>query len=155
MLIGGLYIDMKAELKERLDRTVETFLYEWEERHSKFPDYLWHYTSIAGVKGILTEHSLWFSDATFLNDSSELSYAVDVAEKVIKQKVEKEQLTPLVQEQLQAFLLESAVTGRVGKHLALSNQPSWPAFVKKAIHYICGGHIQEMVVAIQLVSFQR
>jgi hypothetical protein len=95
---------MKEELKERIDTTVNAFLYDWEVRHSKFPEYLWHYTSITGVKGILMEASLWFSDATFLNDSSELSYAVDVAEKVIKQRVEGGGISLLIREQLQAFL---------------------------------------------------
>lgn len=94
---------MKEELKQILEKTVDDYLYSWELRHSQRPDYLWHYTSIAGVRGIFTEGCLWFSDAAFLNDSSELSYAVDVAEDVIKQKLQEE-ANPLVQEYLQSFL---------------------------------------------------
>lgn len=97
---------MKEELKRLLKKTVSDYLYEWEVRHGDSlikQSYLWHYTSISGVKGIFTEGCLWFSDAAFLNDSSELSYAVDVAEDVIRRKI-KAEARPLVQEYLQAFL---------------------------------------------------
>lgn len=95
---------MKKELRERMEETTGRLLEEWQGRHRKYPDYLWHYTSIAGVRGILTEGHLWFSDAAFLNDSSELSYAVDVAERVIEPKLAKEVSSPLVKEFLQRFL---------------------------------------------------
>lgn len=95
---------MKKELRERLEETKRRFLDEWEVRHDHHPKYLWHYTSITGVKGILTEGRLWFSDAAFLNDYSELSHAVDIAEEVIEQKLKEEGAKPLVHEYLKAFL---------------------------------------------------
>jgi hypothetical protein len=95
---------MKEEIKDRLNENVENYLYKWEVRHSEYPDYLWHYTSIAGIKGLLSEGKLWFSDAAFLNDSTELSYAVDVAEEVIKQRIGDENVEPLVREYLESFL---------------------------------------------------
>jgi hypothetical protein len=39
---------MKEEIKNSLEETVRNYLYEWEVRHSNYPDYLWHYTSITG-----------------------------------------------------------------------------------------------------------
>lgn len=95
---------MKEEIKNRFQETVRDHLHEWEVRHSSYPDYLWHYTSMTGVKGLLAEGRLWFSDAAFLNDSTELSYAVDVAEKVIKERIEDKHIDPLVREYLESFL---------------------------------------------------
>lgn len=43
------------------------------------PTSLYHYTSSAGLIGIITEHKLWFSDATFMNDGSESTYGVRLA----------------------------------------------------------------------------
>lgn len=41
-------------------------------------DSLFHYTTAAGLQGILTGYSLWASDLRFLNDASEARYAYDV-----------------------------------------------------------------------------
>ncbi len=38
------------------------------------PTSLYHYTSSAGLIGIITNHKLWFSDAAFMNDGSEVTY---------------------------------------------------------------------------------
>ena len=35
---------------------------------------IWHYTSSYGLKGILENHKLWFSDRRFLNDPTECNY---------------------------------------------------------------------------------
>lgn len=35
---------------------------------------IWHYTSANGLKGILEDDCIWFSDRRFLNDSTECSY---------------------------------------------------------------------------------
>ncbi|TCA80203.1 DUF2971 domain-containing protein [Rhizobium leguminosarum] len=52
------------------------------------PTTLFHYTSAQGLIGILSEHKLWFSDATFMNDGSEVVYGVDVAAYAIREFVE-------------------------------------------------------------------
>jgi hypothetical protein len=36
------------------------------------PSYLYHYTSLEGLRGIMRERRLWVTDIRFLNDSSEL-----------------------------------------------------------------------------------
>ena len=38
------------------------------------PSVLYHYTSPAGLKGILETSSLWAADADFLNDAQELQF---------------------------------------------------------------------------------
>jgi Protein of unknown function (DUF2971) len=95
---------VKEETNNRWEETVRNYLYKWGVRHNKYPHHLWHYTSIAGVKGLLSEGKLWFSNAAFLNDSTELSYAIDVEEEVIKQRIENKNTEPLVRKSLEYFL---------------------------------------------------
>ncbi|MBY3067053.1 DUF2971 domain-containing protein [Rhizobium laguerreae] len=52
------------------------------------PTSLFHYTSAQGLIGILGEHKLWFSDAAFMNDGSEVVYGVEVAAYAIREFVE-------------------------------------------------------------------
>ena len=42
------------------------------------PEKLWHYTSSEGLLGIIQNHSLRFSDTSFVNDGSELAYGFSV-----------------------------------------------------------------------------
>ncbi|MDR6664276.1 DUF2971 domain-containing protein [Rhizobium sp. 1399] len=50
---------------------------------TKIPDSLFHYTSAAGLLGILGQHKLWFSDAAFMNDGSEALHGLRVMSHVI------------------------------------------------------------------------
>jgi Protein of unknown function (DUF2971) len=54
----------------------------WNARSSELPNVLYHYTTVRGVKGILDEHKIWGTDARFVNDMSELSYANTVIDDV-------------------------------------------------------------------------
>jgi hypothetical protein len=47
------------------------------------PEHLYHYTSIHGLKGILTERSVWASQIHFLNDVQEFKYSLSILEKVL------------------------------------------------------------------------
>jgi len=48
---------------------------------------IYHYTNIAGLKGIIESGSLWLSDATFLNDSEELLDGKNIAEQRLEDKL--------------------------------------------------------------------
>lgn len=48
------------------------------------PEKLYHYTSPAGLEGIVSTNTLWFGDAFFLNDASEIQYGVDLVEAALK-----------------------------------------------------------------------
>ena len=39
-------------------------------------DYLWHYRSWGGLKGILTSNTLWGSNAAYLKDTEEVETRV-------------------------------------------------------------------------------
>jgi hypothetical protein len=43
----------------------------------------YHYTDASGVLGILTSMELWATDIRFLNDQTELSYGIDIAQQVL------------------------------------------------------------------------
>jgi hypothetical protein len=46
------------------------------EIYSEPTEPLFHYTSIAGLQGIIKERAIWATDIQYLNDSSELKYGV-------------------------------------------------------------------------------
>ncbi|TGD90565.1 DUF2971 domain-containing protein [Mycolicibacterium sp. CH28] len=49
---------------------------------------LYHYTSAAGLKGILESGSLWATDTAFLNDRKEIRYAGEVLEQRMRARLE-------------------------------------------------------------------
>lgn len=51
--------------------------------HHEPPRRLYHYTTLTGLVGIASSHSLWASDVRYLNDASELSYAVELISGVV------------------------------------------------------------------------
>ena len=73
------------------------------------PNVLHHYTSSAGLLGILTSGTLFLSDAAFLNDSSEITYARSVVCRVIEHRLARER-EPRMQELYEIALEE--FTGR-------------------------------------------
>jgi hypothetical protein len=61
---------LDSECKEFIDAWKKA----WADRHDETPDCLYHYTGAEGAIGILTNETIWASDARYLNDLSELSY---------------------------------------------------------------------------------
>lgn len=53
--------------------------------NQEIPGSLFHYTSAAGLIGIVTSHTVWFSDAIFMNDGSEATYGLSVFATVLDQ----------------------------------------------------------------------
>lgn len=91
-------------LKSRLADISGSFIDEWLRIHADYPGTLWHYTNAQGLLGILQNNELWFSDASFLNDASEMSYAVELTEKLVAERLKVESVTPLEKEYLESFL---------------------------------------------------
>lgn len=50
------------------------------------PDILYHYTTQEGLKGILSEKSLWATKIHHLNDASELNRPLDIARRILEEK---------------------------------------------------------------------
>ncbi|GAH12942.1 unnamed protein product [marine sediment metagenome] len=51
--------------------------------------YLYHYTSLDGLWGILEGKSIWCSSVIFQNDQSELQHGLSVAESLLDEYIEK------------------------------------------------------------------
>lgn len=46
---------------------------------------IYHYTSPEGILGILTNHTLWLSEITYMNDESEITYTFDLLTDILAQ----------------------------------------------------------------------
>jgi hypothetical protein len=70
-------------------------------------DELWHYTSAAGLQGIVSSGSVWASSATFLNDAAEISHffdarLFDLAMPVIRDFAQEKALDPAIAKEMTA-----------------------------------------------------
>jgi hypothetical protein len=68
----------------KLRTTISSIL----EATSPLPQYLYHYTSPDAALSILTNQELWASSIYFMNDSSESSYAMDLAKLSLKKRID-------------------------------------------------------------------
>jgi hypothetical protein len=53
------------------------------------PRRLYHYTTLSGLVGITSSHSLWASDVRYMNDASELTYAAELISEVLTETLSK------------------------------------------------------------------
>lgn len=83
---------------QKLDKEMELLESQWNAELFKLygqpPELLYHYTNTDGLLGILNSNTLWCSNSTFLNDASELAYALDVVSFQIDRK-KKEYNNPI------------------------------------------------------------
>lgn len=56
-----------------------------EPRPEEYPKTLYHYTDANGLYGIVNEGAIWASDARYLNDSEEISYAKEALTATLRQ----------------------------------------------------------------------
>jgi hypothetical protein len=89
---------------------MESFRTQWLKKH-RLSDktQLYHYTTLAGMQGILRDRSLWCGHASSLNDPLEIQYGREVIESTIRDAMEgqnRQDLRKFLQEMLihiQAF----------------------------------------------------
>jgi Protein of unknown function (DUF2971) len=60
-----------------------------EEEANKINDTLYHYTTVAGLKGIIESESIWFTDFRHLNDPSEVEHGMELCRDTIKLSLRK------------------------------------------------------------------
>ncbi|MGN6776273.1 DUF2971 domain-containing protein [Rhizobium sp.] len=107
--------------------------------HGALPPSLFHYTSSQGLIGIVENHSLWFSDATFMNDGSELVWGVNLVGFVLdnfladKSPEEKNAGYALREEVERAMLAFQPVTFSMSARNNLLNQ--WRDYGKDVVPY--------------------
>jgi hypothetical protein len=87
---------MDTSLRQELQRRFVQFQDElWRPLHADPPRLLYHYSSPAGVRGILETRELWVSDIRGLNDTREGTYSADVFGPILRRKSVPDQIQPL------------------------------------------------------------
>lgn len=66
-----------------LDSVTSRLTEQWVGFHRKRPRYLYHYTNAQGLLGMLQSRRVWATDSRFLNDPTEISYAIRVVREVM------------------------------------------------------------------------
>ncbi|WP_144948329.1 DUF2971 domain-containing protein [Pseudomonas oryzihabitans] len=80
--INALWMDIeKADNRMILRARRESVLSRGQSLH--------HYTSLAGLKGIIEENGFWASDNRFMNDSEEIWNGTKLANRVLQHKAER------------------------------------------------------------------
>lgn len=116
---------INENVKEEIKTVTQNLLVDWHKKYHQInPKPLWHYTGINALHSILSKRKIWFSQAIFLNDSSEMKYAVDLIEEIIKGKIQILS-SDIVKEYVQSFL-DSVIYKRDSIH---SHGITSPAFV--------------------------
>jgi hypothetical protein len=85
----NMNIDKASEIKP--SRDFEYLLSYLEDSYrsgfmksSGHSESLFHYTDLNGLKGIITEHDLWLTDALYSNDDAEIKFGVKIAQNQIQ-----------------------------------------------------------------------
>ena len=107
----ALPAEMRAALDtfdQKVDEIVRSFVQTIES--SPPPTKLFHYTSAAGLEGILNSGCFWLSDTFALNDPSEIEHGVSIATSILGRRVsEARPETKLFAESFEAFLTQGGV----------------------------------------------
>jgi hypothetical protein len=64
-------------------------LRELELLKRPIPDYLYHYTSIDGLYGIVKNQSIWATMVHYLNDAAELKIAISICQSILREELRK------------------------------------------------------------------
>jgi hypothetical protein len=72
---------------------------------------LFHYTSLAGVLGIVREGALFATEIRYMSDASELSVAASLLQRFARERLESTTLDPEILTQFKSWVEESFVDG--------------------------------------------
>lgn len=67
-------------------------LFEEKFQFGYEPKVLYHYTNIYGLEGILKNNKFWVSNASFLNDKTEIKYTLDLSRQYLSELCEEKQI---------------------------------------------------------------
>lgn len=80
----------ESSIRQRAESTGKEIRHRWLTT-SRPPDVLHHYTDSAGLLGILESKELWATNIYYLNDSSELHYALDLINQCFDRRLGRNQ----------------------------------------------------------------
>lgn len=78
-----------TSLNSELARASESIAQSRKHVEAAPPHTLFHYTNSGGMRGILDSSRLWATDYRFLNDASEVSYAMKMFTEVVEERLTK------------------------------------------------------------------
>lgn len=81
---------MPNELIPEIESILRSKFYDIVGKYYEIPKILYHYTNITGLVGIIGSQKLWATDRRFLNDSSEISYGLELVKEILSEKIENE-----------------------------------------------------------------
>jgi hypothetical protein len=90
-------------------RLFEPLNAEWVSFHDRRPPTLYHYTTAQGLLGIMESNKLWATNVRFLNDPSEIDYAICI----IRESLGSAPLPANFRDQVNYRLDESEAEARV------------------------------------------
>lgn len=104
----------KVELPQTLERAIQDYN-DWSygylrraEHRGTITKPLYHYTDMDGLKGILNNKTLWFTDYRHLNDPNELMHGIALAKAILKRRFNGEEPDNYLCRWIDGFL-----TGRI------------------------------------------
>jgi Protein of unknown function (DUF2971) len=68
--------------QRELDAVTSRLTEQWVSLHRKRPRYLYHYTNAQGLLGMLQSNRIWATNSRFMNDPTEIAYAIGLVRKV-------------------------------------------------------------------------
>ena len=116
-------------------------------------DTLYHYTSQRGLLGIIREECIWATDVRYLSDSTEFSYAIDLASQLLKESVpdDESDLSEMIS------LVRSSETGPVFA-ASFSSKPDqlsqWRGYCPDNGGFMLGFDIREIKRLVKEQRFQ-
>lgn len=79
--------DTNSALEQMLQMAEAEILQSKKYVKAPPPEVLYHYTNASGLLGIIESSRIWATDYRFLNDSSEIQYAVSLFHKIIEKRL--------------------------------------------------------------------
>jgi hypothetical protein len=107
---------------------------ELEARHLfaiEPPQFLFHYTTLAGAYGILSSDALWMTKIRYLNDTSELEIGISTFHQLLKDRIQgtgpadEKELLNQVREGLDSFASSNICVASFCEHGDLLSQWRW------------------------------
>jgi hypothetical protein len=91
--INGVWV--RSEYREQLLALSRDLLTDWFSYQKSPPEFLYHYTNTDGLLGILKSNRLWATNIFYLNDKSEITYALQLINEKLQQCKDSSNSPPL------------------------------------------------------------
>lgn len=88
----------------------------WTKLHEDPPPTLHHYTTGQGLLGMLQAGRLWATNARFMNDPKEITYAADIVQQAVREAAARHKAA-----------VDALNPGWIDKRITFGRDPSWKA----------------------------